>query len=1197
MTRFSSFDHVPSETRRILRDRFASKLRVVQQRRFLHPDLEVKPDEIVLKLLVDLKISKNSEWSTAEATYADAKPVADEPPNLQALVDLGWSRRIWGRAEVGRDIRMAIRQAPAGVMNAFKLLLSDIHEQRYEVGASARTAPELRTMVEAIKAAPSNSPQISSRTPEWIAGRLWEKTLAQEGTSDSALRRWVDLWGLLQSPSLVPGEIWSAPDAKTFREAAFRAIATEPSFGGWIETRDLYVKQTALAQNVTTTIAESRFPQLPGTLLEKALWSQSQAIEARAYDSLAICGDLFGLVRLLLADADAEDHSSAPHAAVAQIVDLAIDRAELFIDLLFQVQAYPRLLADLAIHPPSAGLACLLCAQWRSPAGAWDRGLAERDHQDGQAEAFADAVSILGEHLRKGRTNASEAAALLNWLHDRAGPNFIDEVAGVDSLVATLRSEIASCDSPIVLSMVQSLDGPGLCSGVGASEFAAVLDLADLGGVEEEVDANNVVSAYADSIAKGDYSLSAHRIGASGAAALARIAGRTQALRSKFLYPLDVRTRLTVGTDQDNELVIENSIARSLRTHIRILCRAIIGGEGEVPADLFDALVTAVRAGALQHKEKGRVAAFAPRFEKHVVAPASDRPLAADLAAALMFINRQRQEALLTAILETDEPLILAQLSSRISPYLRSDIERRIAALAPIDAGAIHSLPEMLARIDELLTAGAADAAASYMAAEVDLKTWGKPAGRELVRFRNQVRLLFLREDWAAIATTAVPNFPSSRDQEAAIETLRQFRALALIKGPKPNPASAKALFADLFKVRPSLGFATNWFAAEISDLLHADSFGMLSGEHVRRGQRAIAEVQRMTALLPVTSFDEALECNRALLMLALAEPSQALGVLSAVTFVRLQDVAAAYRAIALARLGRQSEATAALDVAEHALGRTAVLAAARSHIASGSAFLSVPDISLHEDLVDNVASAIARFRTMNPADQARVLQRRADPFEALLVDYVRAAADAVVSLVPMMKSVQIDTIEDDLTAFVQHLLAARVQFLGWSVGDQSKGGFSAKGNAGERDLLVTWGSSVLALIEAVICDKPLTQDAMKADLESHFQKVLGYGNPRIFFHLTYAYLEDKQALMQFLEASAEIVSPPGFTYLGRESIPHEDSRPPGFVARYSADFGEVKVVFLVLNLGQQRQRQAAETAAATKVRKAPKRPKNAEPT
>ena len=62
-------------------------------------------------------------------------------------------------------------------------------------------------------------------------------------------------------------------------------------------------------------------------------------------------------------------------------------------------------------------------------------------------------------------------------------------------------------------------------------------------------------------------------------------------------------------------------------------------------------------------------------------------------------------------------------------------------------------------------------------------------------------------------------------------------------------------------------------------------------------------------------------------------------------------------------------------------------------------------------------------------------------------------------------------------------------------------------------------GNSVLALIEAVVCDKPLSQDAMKADLESHFQKLLGYGSPRVFFHLTYAYVEDKAELLRSLEA------------------------------------------------------------------------------
>ena len=499
----------------------------------------------------------------------------------------------------------------------------------------------------------------------------------------------------------------------------------------------------------------------------------------------------------------------------------------------------------------------------------------------------------------------------------------------------------------------------------------------------------------------------------------------------------------------------------------------------------------------------------------------------------------------------------------------------------------------MQARIDELLTAGAAGGAASYMAAEVGLTTLGKPAGRELTQFQNQLRFHFLREDWAAIAATDDPNFHAPLEQAAAVETLRQFRGLAALKGPNPNPKWAKTLFSELFAKRPSFGFATNWFAAEISELLQTDSFGLLKGNQVRKGQKAIAEVERMTALLPTGSVDEAMECNRALLLLALGEASQTVAILSNVTLVRLQDTAAAYRAIALARLGRRSEATAALDAAEYTFGRTPVLTAARSHIASGAPFLSAPDVSVYEDLVGNVASAIARFRTINPADQARVLQRQADPFEALLVDYVRAAADAVVSLVSMMKFIQIDATEDDLTAIIQHLLAARIQFLGWSVGDQSKGGFSASGNPGERDLLITWGSSVLAIIEAVICAKPLTQDAMKADLESHFQKLLGYGNPRVFFHLTYAYIEGKAGLMRFLETPAEMANPPGFTYLGREPIPHDDSRPPGFVVRYSADFGGVKVVFLVLNLGQQRQLQAAKTAAATKARKASKKPKS----
>ena len=129
----------------------------------------------------------------------------------------------------------------------------------------------------------------------------------------------------------------------------------------------------------------------------------------------------------------------------------------------------------------------------------------------------------------------------------------------------------------------------------------------------------------------------------------------------------------------------------------------------------------------------------------------------------------------------------------------------------------------------------------------------------------------------------------------------------------------------------------------------------------------------------------------------------------------------------------------------------------------------------------------------------------------------------------------------------------------------------------------------MLALIEAVICDRPLTQDLMNADLESHFQKLLGYGIPRVFFHLTYAYIEDKAGLMRLLEALAETASPPGFNFLGREPIPHDDSRPPGFAARYSADFGEIRVGIPRVESSSQHlrlPRQAAKTAGATKALK-----------
>jgi hypothetical protein len=1081
-------------------------------------------------------------------------------------------------------------------MPAFKALIDQFYIRTYQVAEPLRSDGDLGALAAAIEAGQKDPAQIICQTPAWVAGRLWEARSAGDETNSGELRRWVDLWGLLQFPPLVPGEVWRPPDADAFRTTALSVITSEPGMAGWPETRAAYILHAALANNAQVASVEQRIPEPPITAVGRALWFESRVLEPSFYETLRSCGDIFGLVRLLLTEVAAADHGPAPHPVAVLLIDLAIERAEFFANLLFQMRQHPVLLADLLLHPPTTALACLLIAQWRAPTEAWDRNLSARDNLVSEAEAFGDAAAVLGEYLRDGRAAPAETAALLNWFHRRGKPEFVDDAAGNDAMLATLRRELSGLGKDVLRQMVEAFSGPDLARGLGASEFAAVLDLIDLGDLVADVDPAAVVDAYVQSVRAGEYSLTAYRVGLAGAATLSRLAARTPELRRTFLFPLQIPERLQAMGPDENPVGLADSIGRSVRAHIRILCRAIAGLRDNIPQDLPEALVTAIRAGAVKHDEKGRTAAFAPHFEASIAGPAWDRPLAADLGAALAVLDDQARTTTLDAILETDEPAILAQLLSCTPAGLRSRIERRITALAPSDAGAIRSLTEMQARIDNLLTAGVGDVAERYMVAELELKTFGPVPGRELARFTNQLRLHYVRQDWQAINNMRVPTLQPAPDQAAAQETFQLFQGVAALKGPAPNPERAKSIFAGLFARRHTIGYATNWFAAEISRLLGANSFALLEGDDLRDGRQALIELERMLALVPSeAAFDEAMEYNKAALFLALGEPAQALAVITAISGDRLRDTAAAYRALALARLGQVAEANSALDTAAHTYGMTPVIVAARAHIASGSGFLSVPDVNVADSLLSDVSLAIARFKTMSPFDQARVLDAQPDPFERLVVEHIRCAADSLLSLVAMVPSMAAGA-EDDVTALLHHFLVARVQFLGWSVWDQSRRGFSEKGNPGECDLALMWGNTTLALIEAIVCDQPLSQDSMCADLESHFQKLLGYGTTTLFFHVTYAYLEDKASLMTFLEGISESASPRGFTFKGRDPISHTDSRPTGFVARYDADGGEVKVIFLVLDLGQKRQRDAARTAAATRRRNSPRQRKKPDP-
>lgn len=1173
MERFTSLSHVPAETRRLLRDRL---------RRFL-PSYRTPPamvdralldDELVLGLLLGMHIDRESELNRARATY-EANALADDgEPSFQDLINDGWIRIVWGR--VSAPIHMRVAAAPERPRTRFNALMAKRHGQTLRFSDDVRAQTGLATVIEAME----RDGGVVCQTPEWVAARLWDRASADSGAPISGLRLWVDRWRTIGAPSIVPSHAWSASFAETFRESALEVLATVDGLDGWNEAHSRIVSELALSVNQPTSTIELQVPTPPATAVGRALWLGNNQIERPLMEGLVSCGDFFGLLRLLLADVRHTDLSSAPNKLAERIIALALDRPDLMHMLILAVRQDAELIADLLFCPSTSVLACLLVAQWESPLSAWDRELTLGDHQNAKASAFADAVSVMGHFLKQEQVSAAEVAALLTWFHSNPAGRTAGPYASADAMLETLRSELLGQPANVLGDLAAAMAASLPNSGLGTPAFAAVLDAIDTGGLADRVDPSPIVDAYVRSIAEGGYNLTAHRITQGSALSLSVLATRlSPERRHGFLYPVDVKGRLSTGS-QENPYTLADNIARSIRAHIRVLSRAIAGSTESVPDELVDALAATIRMGAVEHKEKGRIAAFAPRFEAQTL----DRPIAADIGAALSGLSASPRERVLVAILGTDEPMVLAQLSTFVPHALRGQIEKRVLEISPLDAGEVWSLTEVQARIDQLLAAGMSTAAARFMEEERNIGTLGKPPGRAMTRLFADLRLHLIRGDWQAITETQPPPDLSQMEESSAADTISFFRAISELKRPDGDVEGAEQLFARLCNRHPeTAAYAVNLFAARISLLLRPNAFAVLEGAGLARGRELLAEADKTAPRIRGAADWEVFASNMALLRLAVGLPDLALHTLTPLRGVNLKDTIAAYTAVALARLGRVAEAVAGLKAAEDSFGLTDVLRAAGEHVRNGSAFSSIASVALENDSIPGARLARLDFLQMDHERQAQVLSSEPEPFDGVMIDCIRSSAESVVWLAPVIRSGAGGPGEDDLTAVIGRVLAAHVLFMGWTLGP-SPGGVTARGNPGRRDLVLQKGSTTLAVVEAVLCNRPVTQEWSRAELTSHFQKLLAYSTCRLFFHLSYATIEGPASIIEHLRQAAKD-PPAGFDYIDCKNIEQTDSRPTGLVARYRGEFGDVKVVFLVLDFGQHIQRNAAKLANSTNPR------------
>jgi hypothetical protein len=1188
MTRFESFKHAPSETRRILRERLSRSLPVPRNGRLQNEsENEAFDDESVLCLLQHLKIERNDSVGSAMALYDAACAKHDAQPSFDDLLSDGWIVKAWDRVYVPRDIRLSLMQGTEASMAALLAWLPAMYDRTLS-WAGPQADGRVEALADSIVANDPGAGQVASRSPEWVAARLWERRLGGVADSLTQLRTWLDAWSLLGYPIIVPSRAWTKDHSDAFEQAALLVLDEVACFPSWEEFRARSIQQMAHAVSQSPSAYESYIPEVPGTLVGRAQWLRTSVMERPVHWGMEAWNEICGLAILLLEEVSEAENSQAPHKIAARILDLAMRHPDVLTAVLLRVGNEPRLVAEMLMKPETAALACLVISQWNLHTGAWDRELVVRDNEANRNVAFADAVSILGEHVRAGTLPATEVAALLTEMHRRVRPGKDGGHADDEAMLVVLRAELSLQSKNTLLEVFDALLRQQDQLKLGHASFAAALDVLDIGQLGEDVSGETLISAYVASIQSDDYVLSAERISMRGASELyllSRRIGETE--RTRFLFPFDIKRRLAEG---ENEYLVRDNVARALRVHLRILSRAIVGLSGGIPEDLLVALRRTVRASALAHEEKGRVAALAATYEVTPFRGPWDRPLSGDIAAALGHLPEAQATDLLSELLQTDEPAFLAQLARAVAPIYRPAIERRIEELVPEEAGDSRFVAEDFLRIQELLNAGALNAAEAYIGLEASLPEQAK-SKYALNYFRYRLQLAFLRGDWDSIARAEAPaGIPPSEKQEAE-DAILFYRGTAELSRKQGSAESAEQIFSRLHRSKPTVpAYAQNLVAAQLVRVTEGRAFVALRGDKLKRANEILLEAERIERSFdPQDAGSDAYLSNKALLLLAIGRNEAAEQLLRSMYFAKMTDRVAAYYAVAQARMGRGKDALDTLDRAEARLGVCDILSMTRKFLLSNTSISLPIEVSRGDDPLPRIAQAWSALSRLDPFQQAEVLRGAPEAFVTFITDQVRYAASSVTSLVSMMRSVEIDSCEDDISAIIRELLASRLAFLGWSVSDQSKGGFTEKENPGERDLLIRKDTSELVALEAVVCNRPPTTQWTRAELKSHFQKLFAYSTCKLFFHLTYAYTGTLSEIVAELKTIAMHDAPEGFVFDRARDLNTGDSRPGGFSANYKGDEGQVTVVFLILNLAQGNLRGAAKLAAKNAAR-APKR-------
>ena len=1129
-------------------------------------------------------------WDESEQRIADGGPLFDD------LVRLGW---------VFFDgCRWIVQRTPPGTFShitypspSTKTFLTGLSKARL-VAKTDMPPPDTQALAARILVEDWLDRHISTRDPDWLAGRLWEQlcpkpqahaadnddnaiqaaTLvvteasassaleAEAGVVDRAFLEWSAWCAVLGGVGR--WDIgWGPTEMRYCREAAHRVLERQALWGVWdndaARYADVLEKTFAIPQDqLRFARSPMRTPQR--TLVSRVDWLKRPDVEHLMMERLSANTVSFAF-GLLCSELEKTDIGPGIRAAVATVLSFATDHPMALQQFLFRVNAVPALLVDMLMHELTVSLAAKLVIEWRPESGRdSDRNVS----RDAQTKAFAvqDALSLLAYHLDEGRLDLEECASLVTWCYGGgagSGRAVADSRRPVGrQLLGMVARENEELQSEVLQHLV---DQATYEDNVPRARFAGVLDGLQCLSNAPGADVFPIVALYSK------FARDLHLEWTDASSLSAELAARLVAAafaqgssdRDALLVPFD-SSKLLRETSDDERPSLRSSIAQTLRGHVRLLARAVAGWpDGAVPTELSDAFQALILRSVIEHAEKGRVGALTDRYSPSRFFAREDGSPAQDLTAAWRRLDGSHQEAMLQALAQSDDPVLLAELCQHLPAAAKPGIQARLRQLKPGEASALWTWPELQHRIESLLVAGEFELAREHLdEAEQDLDR--APPQFRLGLFGLGLQLLLKEKNWTALDGAVVPlalDVPTTRQAE---DQLDFYKATSQLLRPKGNLAGAQVVLQRL-AARPGAASAykDNVFAIAIQQLL-GPTLHPLTGADRVTGESLLAEINGAVA------EDERLArrnllANRALLLLALQRPADALESVAARRQETRSPDLELIAVLAKSEMGLRGEAMAILDAAITEFGTDDRLIAVKNDLQAGVATPSVALASVSIDSISSIRAALQQLTELPPSQVGDVLGPPGCGVLGYLVRQVSRAVAALQHMAAMLRDRKNPEdeakLENDLNTAVRELLGARLAVAKWDVADQSLGGSTSTGNPGERDAVIRVSGQEISIYEALVCS-----GLNRTYTKEHFDKLLSYGFCDIYFHVTYSYAKELKPLLDYLRQMLEHEVPPGLTYVGCEVL-GPDYETSGYIATYRADHREVAVLFLIADL------------------------------